>query len=644
MMKKFTVLALFATLLSFTLAAQNPNNLLNDYNPGFEGFDAADPTSAYWWNTKVDTAAGKARGKFTYTTVNPKEGARCARAEVTAINPTTQWHIELVQYGKFFSLKQFKANNVDTQFYTIRFWARTAVAGSKFNVLVQKGAPNYETPFERTITGTTAWTQYTFDCQVPDGDYHPLFHLGLETGTFFIDYVEFGKKGELDAVAPADKNLMKTKNPSFEEYSATEPFPSWFMQVDSSGTNLARGSISNVTDAPKDGTRCLKAVVTAVSPTAVYHVQAVHNPLNNLKKLNAAGTADQSYSLQFWAKSDVAGKKITAIVQNAAYGTVAVPTSQDMTLTTSWAQYQYTFTITKDDALRPVVFMGVEKGTFFLDGFEFGKTEDIVTTPVILPKNYMVDNNPDFEVYSAAVPFDKWFVQVDSSGASTARGSITNENTGAFKGTRSLKAVVTAVTATEQYRVQAVHNPFYPFKKLKPGTTNDQTYTLSFYAKADAAGKKIGGYLQNAAYQSVASPGYKEFTLTSTWTRYLYTFTVTKDDQMQPSVHLGFEKGTFWIDNFELGKTEDIVSGTNEIIINNNVLVYPNPTSGTFQISNPEPFESLEVYDLTGKMMQRFKGNVNNQYDVSNLPNGIYQLAARSKEGISVSRLVKIQD
>jgi Secretion system C-terminal sorting domain len=642
MMKKFTVWALFATLLSFSLNAQNPNNFLNDYNAGFEGFDAADPTSAYWWNTKVDTAAGKARGKFTYTTVNPKEGARCARAEVTAVNPGTQWHIELVQYGKYFSLKQLKANNVDTQFYTIRFWARTAVAGSKFNVLVQKGAPNYETPFERTITGTTAWTQYTFDCKVPDGDYHPLFHLGVETGTFFIDYVEFGKKGELDAVAPADKNLMKTRNPSFEDYTAAEPFPNWFIQVDSSGTSAARGSITNITDAPKDGTRCLKAVVTATQPNEVYRVQAVHNPFNNLKKLNAAGTGDQSYSLQFWAKSDVAGKKITAIVQNAAFGTVATPASQDIVLTTSWAQYQYTFTISKDEALRPVVFMGVEKGTFFLDGFEFGKTEDIVTTPIVLPKNFMVDNNPEFEVWSAAVPFDKWFVQVDSSATSAARGSITNENTGAFKGTRCLKAVVTVPTPEKQYQIQATHNLFYPFKKLKAGTTTDQSYTLSFYAKADAAGRRIGGYLQNSAYQTAASPGYKEFTLTANWARYVYTFTVTKDDQMQPNIHMAYDKGTIWIDNFELGKTEDIISGTNEIIINNNVLVYPNPTSGAFQISSPEAFESLEIFDLTGKMLQRIKGNTTNQYDVSNLPNGIYQLAARSKEGISVSRIVKM--
>jgi Secretion system C-terminal sorting domain/Carbohydrate binding domain len=824
MMKKFTFLFILCTLFSLTLGAQN---YLGPYNPSFEDFDTsatgAVTNPCRFWNTQVDTS-GAARGAITFTTLNPKDGKRAARAQVDAINPGTQWHVQLLQFDQYSPLKILKAGSTDTQFYSIRFWAKAATAGSKFNVVVQQGAAgNFDTPFERTITATTSWVQYKFDFKITkEGDFRPAFHFGLETGTFFVDLVEWGKMGEIDNVvtvvpknlmepynpefesysdaapfpswfmqvdssgtntargnitnvntgaqkgarcakievkaitadkpyniqavnnpyatfkklkdgattdqsytlafwAKADvagkkvnalvqnasfgtsaapgsqemtltttwaryiytftvtkddlmrpavhlgiqtgtyfldnfelgktedivtttpvlpKNLMETNNPEFETYSAADPFPSWFMQVDSSGASTARGAITNENTGAQKGARCLKAVVTGVTVDKPYNIQAVHNPFYQFTKLKAGATTDQSYTLAFWAKADVAGKKINALIQNSSFGTSALPASQEMVLTTTWARYLYTFTLSKDDMMHPVVHMGLEKGTYFLDNFEVGKTEDIVTTPVVLPKNLMEPNNPEFEVYSAADPFPSWFTQVDSSGTSIARGNITNVNTGAQKGTRCLKADVTAVSALP-YNIQAVHNPFYSFTKLKTGGTTDQSYTLSFWAKADAAGKKINALIQNAAFGTVATPASKEMVLTASWARYLYTFTVTKDDMMHPAIHLGIDKGVYLLDNFELGKTEDIVSGTTEIIINNNVLVYPNPTSGAFQISSPEVFESLEVYDLTGKMMQKFKGNANNQYDVSGLPNGIYQLAARSKEGISVSRIVK---
>jgi hypothetical protein len=643
MMKKFTVLFILCTLFSLTVGAQN---YLGPYNPSFEDFDTSATgqitNPCRFWNTQVDTS-GTARGAITFTTLNPKDGKRAARAQVNAINPGTPWHVQLLQYDQFEPLKILKAGSTDTQFYSIRFWGRAATAGSKFSVVVQQGAAgNYDTPFESIISATTSWVQYKFDFKITkEGDFRPAINFGLETGTFFIDLVEWGKMGEIDNVANVPKNLMEPHNPSFESFSDAAPFPSWFMQVDSSGTNTARGSITNVNTGAQKGARCAKVEVKAITADKPYNIQAVSNPYSTFKKLKEGTTTDQSYSLAFWAKADVAGKKVNALIQNASFGTSASPGNQEMVLTTTWARYVYTFTLSKDDLMRPAVHLGIETGTYFLDNFELGKTEDIVTTVVPLPKNFMEKNNPEFENYSVADPFPTWFMQVDSSGTNTARGAITNENVGAQKGTRFLKAVVTAITADKPYNIQAVHNPYYQFTKLKAGATTDQEYRLTFWAKADVAGRKILALVQNKDFASSADSENKTITLTTTWAQYTYSFKVKKDDLMRPVLHMGLEKGTYFVDNFELGKAEDIVSGTNDIVITNNVLVYPNPTSGAFQISSPEAFESLEVYDLTGKMMQRFKGNVNNQYDVSNLPNGIYQLAARSKEGISVSRILK---
>jgi DNA-directed RNA polymerase delta subunit len=821
MMKRITLLALFAMLLSFTAKAQNPNSLLDGFNPGFEGFSATDP--CFWWFTQIDTASGLARGRITYTTVNPKEGARSLRAEVTAINPNTQWHVQAAP-SEFFPLTALKPASTDTQFYTMRFWAKADVAGKKMNALVQQGAPNYETPFETTISLTTSWVQYSFKLKVPaNANLRPLFHMGLETGVFFVDYLEFGKFESLDAPPPADKNFLKQNNPSFELFTATDvatnwflqvdssgtntargaitaittgaqdgarairaevkaitanqpwnvqaqsnpfsafkkakavgtgdqsytlrywakadvagkkvntlvqnasygtvaipenkemtlttdwaqytytftvsadanlrpvvhmglqtgvyfldnfemgktediivappvveknfmkpnnpgfeaftvadPAPSWFLQVDSAGTNTARGAITIVGTGAQEGTRALQATVTAVTATQPWNIQAQHNPFYDFKKLKAVGTGDQSYTLRFWAKADAAGKKVNALIQNAAYSTVAIPDQQTMTLTTTWAQYTYTFTVSKDDKLRPVVHMGLEKGVFFLDNFEVGKTEDIVVTPPVVDKNFMTPNNPSFEAFTAANPAPSWFLQVDSAGTNTARGAITIVGTGAQQGTYALQAVVTAVTATQPWNIQAQHNPFYSFKKLKAVGTGDQSYTLRFWAKADAAGKKINALVQNAGYGTVAVPNEKPMTLTAAWAQYTYTFTVTADDMLRPVVHMGLEKGTFFLDNFELGKTEDIVSGVNSLNVRNDVAVVPNPTSGLFELKTTESFESVSIFDLSGRLVQKFSGNSTNQYNVSDLPNGMYEVVAKSKTALSVSKLVKM--
>jgi Secretion system C-terminal sorting domain/Carbohydrate binding domain len=640
MMKNITFLAIFATLLCFTAKAQNPNNLLDGFNPGFEGFSATDP--CYWWNTQIDTTSGAARGAFTFTTVNPKEGARAVRVAVTAINPTQPWNVQLVQFSQFFALKQLKANNIDTQFYTLRFWARADVAGKKINALVQKGAPGYETPFEANQALTTSWVQYSYKMKVPSGDYHPAFHFGVEPGIYFLDYVEFGKTEELDAPPALDKNFMKPNNPDFEIFTATDIASNWFLQVDSSGTNTARGAITALTTGAQSGTRAIQARVTAITAANPYNVQAQHNNFYAFKKAKAVGTGDQSYTLRFWAKADVAGKKVNALVQNAGYSTVAVPANQEMTLTTAWAQYTYTFTVTADDMLRPVVHLGLQTGTYAIDNFELGKTEDIITTPPVVDKNFMKPNNPSYEIFSATELATNWFLQVDSSGTNTARGAITMITTGAQDGNRALEAKVTAITASQPWNIQAQHNPFYAFKKAKAVGTGDQSYTLRFWAKADAAGKKINALVQNAAYGTVAVPSEMNMTLTTTWARYTYTFTVSADDMLRPVVHMGLQTGTFNLDNFELGKTEDIINGINTFNVKNNVAVAPNPTTGFFELKTTEQFENISIFDISGRLVAKMAGNASNQYNVSDLAKGIYEVVAASKNTLTVAKLVKM--
>ncbi len=825
-MKKIIRLFMLFSLFAFSLEAQN---YLGFYNPSFEDFDTSATgeitNPCRFWNTQNDTS-GKARGAITFTTINPKDGKRCARAEVTAINPGTQWHVQLLQFDQYEPLKILKPGTTDTQFYSIRFWARAARAGSRFNVVVQQGAAGgFDTPFDSTVVATTSWVQYKYDFKITkEGDFRPAFHFGLETGTFFVDLVEWGKKGEIDNVvttkpknfmepfnpefesysdaapfpswfmqvdsasgntargnitnvttdkqkgaraarievtaitadkpyniqavsnpyhtftklkegattdqsytlafwAKADvagkkvnaliqnatfgtsalpanqemtlsttwtryvytftvtkddvmrpgihlgletgvyfldnfelgktedivtvvpvlpKNFLEPNNPEFESFTAAEPFPSWFMQVDSSGTNTARGNITNVTTDKQKGLRSARVEVTAITANQRYNIQAVSTPYHTFTKLKAGATTDQSYSFAFWAKADAAGKKIDALIQNKAFGTSAVPGNQEMTLTTDWKRYVYTFTMSKNDTMRPAVHLGLEKGVYFLDNFELGKTEDIVETVAVLPKNFLESNNPEFESFSAAAPFPSWFMQVDSSGTNTARGSITNVTTAPQKGLRCARVEVTAITPNQPYNIQAVSSPYYTFTKLKAGATTDQAYRLTFWAKADVAGKKILALLQNSGFTTSAVPADRTMTLTTNWAQYTYSFTVTKDDVMRPAIHLGIEKGVYFLDNFELGKIEDITSGVKQLELKNNLVIAPNPTTGFFELKNGETYENLQVYDLTGRLMRQFKSDNSNQFDVSDLPKGMYQVVILSKGAVATTKLVKM--
>ncbi len=140
----------------------------------------------------------------------------------------------------------------------------------------------------------------------------------------------------------------------------------------------------------------------------------------------------------------------------------------------------------------------------------------------------------------------------------------------------------------------------------------------------------------------MAVPNEKAMTLTAAWAQYTYTFTVSADDMLRPVVHMGLEKGTFYLDNFELGKTEDIVSGIQQVHVDNDLSVVPNPTTGFFEIKGTQNFESISVFDISGRLMQKFVGNAANQYDISNLPKGMYEVVAKSKNALSVSKLVKM--
>lgn len=73
-----------------------------------------------------------------------------------------------------------------------------------------------------------------------------------------------------------------------------------------------------------------------------------------------------------------------------------------------------------------------------------------------------------------------------------------------------------------------------------------------------------------------------------------------------------------------------------------NITIFPNPTSGIFQIANANyEVSSIEVYNLLGERIHRHIGAFSNlQIDLSCQPNGIYFLNVKTGKGILSKKLI----
>ena len=71
---------------------------------------------------------------------------------------------------------------------------------------------------------------------------------------------------------------------------------------------------------------------------------------------------------------------------------------------------------------------------------------------------------------------------------------------------------------------------------------------------------------------------------------------------------------------------------------NNNIFLYPNPTSGKLTIV-ADDIEKVEVFDQSGRIAATFKDT--NEIDIHNLPTGAYTLRITLHNGSAVKRVIK---
>jgi len=82
--------------------------------------------------------------------------------------------------------------------------------------------------------------------------------------------------------------------------------------------------------------------------------------------------------------------------------------------------------------------------------------------------------------------------------------------------------------------------------------------------------------------------------------------------------------------------------GTEDMNLNNQVSIYPNPTKDKFTIQSEDKIQSIEIYDVNGRLMQVTKLNSNQAVqDISKLPKGVYMLKIQSEKSTIKYKLIK---
>ncbi len=75
----------------------------------------------------------------------------------------------------------------------------------------------------------------------------------------------------------------------------------------------------------------------------------------------------------------------------------------------------------------------------------------------------------------------------------------------------------------------------------------------------------------------------------------------------------------------------------------NEFAIYPNPGNGQFILRSDEDLKSIEIYNLTGEKiysMSNLKQQLQNEINISTLPDGIYFVQLQSENGVSIQKLI----
>ena len=80
------------------------------------------------------------------------------------------------------------------------------------------------------------------------------------------------------------------------------------------------------------------------------------------------------------------------------------------------------------------------------------------------------------------------------------------------------------------------------------------------------------------------------------------------------------------------------ITNIDAVVVKANISIFPNPSSGIFQIESNQEINQIEVFNITGQVILSFNSNT---IDLSNQPSGIYLIEIKTTDAVFVNKLVK---
>ena len=297
------------------------------------------------------------------------------------------------------------------------------------------------------------------------------------------------------------KNLLAGDNSDFEG-GTTGSWGSW---GNSSSKDVAEGFQSNYS-----------MHLTNPSDANFWSAQCAYT-------FDAPLAKDVEYTIRFKAKSSTASGQIQFQYQNSStYGSQGGYNTFDVG--TSWATYEYSFTITDYDDVDRIIFnFGQVAGEYWIDNIEFGEKQDN-------PMNLLVSD--DFE-----------------DGTTGGWGSWGNSSTKdvADDGYNSGHSMhLNNPSDANFWSAQCAYTFDAPLAK-------DVEYTIRFKAKSSTASGQIQFQYQNSSTYG-SQGGYNTFDVGTSWATYEHSFTITDYDDVDRIIfNFGQVAGDYYIDDIEFG-------------------------------------------------------------------------------------------
>jgi len=232
--------------------------------------------------------------------------------------------------------------------YVIRFKAKASLGAGQIQFCVQQPSGSYPAEGYHDFSVGTDWTtcEYEFTVASHDALSRLCLNFGAVAATYYIDDVEFGLK-----IEDPMNNVLTGDNSDFEGGTRG----SWGSWGNKSTGGVSAGGYNN-------SAYCM--ILTNPSNGNQWDAQCAYN-------FNDPLISGTTYIIQFWAKSDVDGSPLQFQVQNGkTYG------SQEgyhtFTLSTSWVQYEYEYTCSKNDVNRILLNFGKNAANYYIDNIKFG--------------------------------------------------------------------------------------------------------------------------------------------------------------------------------------------------------------------------------------------------------------------------------